>query len=103
MLTSLVGKVTGTLGGSRVGPWRKNHILNKLGALQDVSFSILARRSWCPRKLQQNSRIVIDNVSAQSGNGAGFLVKGDAIISVPNSEHSNQTDRKLQQMCCASS
>ena len=65
-------------------------LLNKLCVFQDVCVSIFANR-WHPRKLQQNSRIVIDNVSAQFGHGAGFLVKGDANISVRNSDNSNQT------------
>ena len=46
------------------------------------SQSIFAR-CWLPRKLQR-SHVIIENVSAKTGSGAGFLVKGDADISVRN-------------------
>ena len=35
---------------------------------------------------------MIENVSAKTGDGAGFLVKGDANISVRNSDNSNQNN-----------
>ena len=58
-------------------------------------FSIFARW-WLPRKLQR-SHVIIDNVSAKTGSGAGFLVMGDADISVRNSEGSSQS--KGVQLC----
>ena len=43
---------------------------------------------------------MIENVSAKTGNGAGFLVKGDANISVRNSDNSNQAqDRSAKVLC----
>ena len=68
----------------------------RTGALQSVYFVTPGAYHWHPRKLRQHSHVVIENVSAKTGNGAGFLVKGDADISVPNSEHSSlQTARVL--------